>query len=367
LAPVAADPSDAGGLLRATVNNPPSRIRQAAMQFGDDPASLDSESELPDELTPEPIQEVVQPRTAARPTEQPSETYDGPTPGRRSPINYFIHERLEAIDAQLDEMLMRESSEWDFTSVENQYLELKERNNDQQYMKIIDGRLTRVARLMDLKQDHAELRALAEQTMRRDAELRARQEDIQRRIAARQSGQFVEPTGMLATQPSAMLAAGPNAVPIPNLMSGPVMSGPVMSGPVMSGPVMNVASGGVPNVAQSTGPQPYLMPQPNVASTGFPQTNTETTTAVAATTVSPPAYSGAGVVQRMPSPPGVPPQYVLAAPDGRVLAWLSVPVGTSLENWVGRPAGVVGPRGYRPEVRGDVINVQRLDAVQLSR
>ena len=76
-------------------------------------------------------------------------------------------------------------------------------------------------------------------------------------------------------------------------------------------------------------------------------------------------FDGAGVVQRAAKGSrGA--QYVLLAPNGRVLAYLQPGEGVNLEPWVGKPAGVSGPRNYQQELLADLIVVENLTAVRLS-
>jgi hypothetical protein len=79
-----------------------------------------------------------------------------------------------------------------------------------------------------------------------------------------------------------------------------------------------------------------------------------------------PKYDGAGIVERSAlARPGAP-RYVLLAPGGRVLAYLAPAPGVSLEAWVGRAAGVNGSRIRHPELKADLITVNRLAPVRLA-
>jgi hypothetical protein len=75
-------------------------------------------------------------------------------------------------------------------------------------------------------------------------------------------------------------------------------------------------------------------------------------------------FDGAGIVQRAAT--GARAQYVLLAPGGRVLAYLQPGDGVDLEPWIGKPAGVHGPRNYQRELLADMIVVHNLTAVRLS-
>ena len=78
-----------------------------------------------------------------------------------------------------------------------------------------------------------------------------------------------------------------------------------------------------------------------------------------------PAFDGAGIVQRMAkSFPGGP-QFVLLAPDGRMLSMLQPTQGVDLNRYVGRSMGIIGQRMHRDDWNTDVIVVRDLKPVQL--
>jgi hypothetical protein len=79
-----------------------------------------------------------------------------------------------------------------------------------------------------------------------------------------------------------------------------------------------------------------------------------------------PQLNGAGIVQRVSSPLGAS-RFVLLAPDGRLLAYLEAAEGVSLDQWIGRPAGLIGHRHKGGEGEVDQIRVQNLVPVQLAR
>jgi uncharacterized protein YgiM (DUF1202 family) len=79
-----------------------------------------------------------------------------------------------------------------------------------------------------------------------------------------------------------------------------------------------------------------------------------------------PRFDGAGIVQRAALNRRGAPQYVLVAPTGRVLAYLVPAPGVNLESWVGRAAGVIGSRLPHPELKSDLITVNRLTPVRLA-
>jgi hypothetical protein len=78
-----------------------------------------------------------------------------------------------------------------------------------------------------------------------------------------------------------------------------------------------------------------------------------------------PRFDGAGIVERSALTRRGMPRYVLLAPKGRVLAYLVPAPGVDLESWVGRAAGVNGSRLPHPELKSDLITVNRLTPVRL--
>jgi hypothetical protein len=79
-----------------------------------------------------------------------------------------------------------------------------------------------------------------------------------------------------------------------------------------------------------------------------------------------PRYDGAGIVDRSALTRRGAPRYVLLTPAGRVLAYLVPAPGVNLEAWVGRAAGVTGSRIPHPELKSDLITVNRLTPVRLT-
>jgi hypothetical protein len=79
-----------------------------------------------------------------------------------------------------------------------------------------------------------------------------------------------------------------------------------------------------------------------------------------------PRFDGAGIVERSALNRRGAPRYVLLAPTGRVLAYLVPAPGVSLEGWIGRAAGVNGSRIPHPELKSDLITVNRLTPVKLT-
>lgn len=77
-------------------------------------------------------------------------------------------------------------------------------------------------------------------------------------------------------------------------------------------------------------------------------------------------FDGAGIVQRSALDRRAGPKYALVAPSGKVTAYLVPAAGVDLEAWVGRSAGVSGPRAANPDLKADVITVRSLSPVRLA-
>jgi hypothetical protein len=78
-----------------------------------------------------------------------------------------------------------------------------------------------------------------------------------------------------------------------------------------------------------------------------------------------PQLNGAGILHRVQAPPGFPP-YILVAPNGRMLAYVDPAPGVSVEEWIGKPAGIIGRRSREDGYNMDVIRAQRVVPVRLS-
>ncbi|MBI3862167.1 MAG: hypothetical protein HY290_09760 [Planctomycetia bacterium] len=79
-----------------------------------------------------------------------------------------------------------------------------------------------------------------------------------------------------------------------------------------------------------------------------------------------PQFDGAGIVNRAALHRRGAPRYALLNQSGKVLAYLVPTPGVDLERWIGRAAGVTGPRAPNPELKADQITVNRLTPVQLT-
>jgi hypothetical protein len=79
-----------------------------------------------------------------------------------------------------------------------------------------------------------------------------------------------------------------------------------------------------------------------------------------------PRYDGVGIVERSALTRRGSPRYALLNQSGRVLAYLVPAPGVNLEGWVGRAAGITGSRVHHPELKSDLITVNRLTPVRIA-
>ncbi|TWT56715.1 Bacterial SH3 domain protein [Thalassoglobus neptunius] len=79
-----------------------------------------------------------------------------------------------------------------------------------------------------------------------------------------------------------------------------------------------------------------------------------------------PRLNGAGIVQPLNGSVGGP-SYALVAPNGKLLAYLELGPTVQIQQWVGKPSGIVGQRQFDPQYGTDVIKVQRVVPVRLTQ
>ena len=173
------------------------------------------------------------------------------------------------------------------------------------------------------------------------------------------------PPVVTTVAPSAGPMGGFAAGQVPVMANRPVGNAPfngqsLPGQPGLGQPAIGQPGLGQPGIGQSFAPQPGVA-NGSVASTGVPDPTGQQP--VSATVH---GFSGAGIVQKMrPIGPGMP-QHVLVAPSGRVLAFLQPTGNVNLDNHIGQPIGVVGPRVRRADLRGDLISVNDLSPVRLA-
>jgi hypothetical protein len=258
----------------------------------------------PSSATPPPEQDPFgESTTIVRERELVRETA-GPHIGSAAPGSAAA--RLEEIDRRYAEMTALDPSQWRLDDLERDYQALRG-EADPATQSIIDRRLAALQTRRRAIAEYQEFLRLTSETTQRDAQLLSLQ------------------TGR----------------PVTIMTSNPV----VQLGPPQTAPEPAAAPTGA-----TLGPTIEPLPEQTLpAGTNDPVT---------------PKLDGAGIVQRTGSPLGFV-QYVLIAPDGRLLAYLEPGEGVNLEPYVGQPTGVIGQRTYDGRFRADRIQVRRVTPVQL--
>jgi hypothetical protein len=252
-------------------------------------------------------------------------------------------EQLIEIDRRLREMVQSEPRLWELALIQQDYTQLGEQSTEIGIQRQIQQRLRSLQRYQKIQRDYQEFYQLTTAVRERDAQLLS----LQRQNANGQNpGELSSPVPIPETgfppndpfpgnTPTAPFDANGMAPPTSASTSQPVFSS---SSPQ---PVSN--SGRGPDAAQSA---PF---GPPAAATGPGERR----------------FAGAGLVSPVIVPRGAPPQWVLVAPDGRLLAHLQPSPGVQLTPWVNRAVGVIGQRSRPQNLSHDVIVVQGLQPVQL--
>lgn len=252
-------------------------------------------------------------------------------------------ERLMQLDERFLSLSRKPIEDWDLDTLSADYRRLREVADASQAASI-DQRLEALERRRQVWEEYQAFVRLTTETEQRDAALRAAQQG-----GVAPAGGVVPAGGI----PGGVVPAG-----------GVIPAGGVLpaGGVVPLGGVWSPESGVTPAAAQKES----LAPVPGTSTATPLHTPAPVEAGPPAEGVSLPPLSGAGLVQRLPQPVGGGFTHALVDPRGKVLAVLHAGPGTNLEAHVGRSVGVVGPRGFDPRLRTDVIQVHRLVPVQLA-
>ncbi|WP_437204947.1 SH3 domain-containing protein [Planctomicrobium sp. SH664] len=227
------------------------------------------------------------------------------TPSQKKISDEF--DLLSKIDQDYSDMVAKPASEWVLDPIIARYEQLKA-SASPQIVAMIDQRMPVVQKRQEIAGHYQRFLKVAAETSERDAQL-------------------------LGTQASFQQAEAP-VVENPQ----PAMAMPLQETPRMLSPA----------AATSHPIAPASATQPAASPTGKSK------------------FSGAGMVQQVLPTPGLPP-YVLVAPDGRFLAFLKPAEGVAMDEWIGKAAAMTGPRAFDNAVGGDVIQVESVSAVQLTK
>ncbi len=212
-------------------------------------------------------------------------------------------QKLSAIDLRFREMVQQDPPTWNLDSLEEDYEQLDADIGQPWMATEIGRRLDAVKRYRKTHKDYVEFFKITSEAKQRDAQLALQQAQFQ--------GQA--PTQRLASTNADLQ---PTPQPQPSVPAG--------------------------------------QPQPQPPSPSAPQQDAAA-----------PAFDGAGIVQKLASTFPGGPQYVLIAPDGRMLSFLQPGPGVNLGRYNGRSMGIIGQRSRREEWNADVITVRSLQPVQL--
>ena len=215
-------------------------------------------------------------------------------------------QRLATVDQHLQDMLKRETRDWDFTAIE---AELHDLQTNDATSAAAARRLASLGKYKQVKADYDSFARIMEETSRRDAELAAAQQ-------ARQAPGTVTPV----TRPQ-------TSTPSNNFKSAPLTN---------SNGQNQIAAPG-----RSTAPAIQSRPAPTKG-----------------------RFGGAGIIQRSGANQSGLPKYVLVHPNGQRLAYLQGD-GVDLDKYVGESMGLDGERTYRPELKSDLMIVKSLQPVKL--
>lgn len=230
------------------------------------------------------------------------------------------NERLRALDAQLREIVQRDTAQWDFARLQQEYQELKNQTTDSTIARQVEGRFATLQRYEAIRAEYAEFLRLTSESDRRDAEL----------AAALQQVQFeppkVQPNGG-GTQPP---TTPPSIAPAP--------------------PAASPEEGVI--VPAHPGPGAFAVPTP-APDLFFGRSDV-------------PRFDGAGILQRAAVTVPGQPRYVLLAPNGQVLAYVDAFPGVELERYVGQSIGVYGKRHYRRDLQCQFLHAHAVTPVRLT-
>ncbi len=215
---------------------------------------------------------------------------------------------LRQLDEQMQNMLTQNPGAWSLEAMEQAYRELQA-SASPGVASMVEARLETLAARQKIKAEYDAFVQVTTQTEMRDAEL------------------------LTLQNPS---------IPTVSLETGPVQLGQPQAIPAQLGQSVGIEQQTFPDEPQLASPPIAEMQQADVTE-----------------------LDGAGIIARLPRPqPGVPP-HALVTPDGRLLAYLHADQGVNLDAYLGQSVGVIGKRTHEPQLRSDVIVVQRLTPVRL--
>jgi len=230
----------------------------------------------------------------------------GPQVGSTATGN--VAAKLEQLDRRYADMMSLDPGQWRLDELEQSYLALRA-EADPVTQTIIDKRIAALQTRRRALAEYQDFLRLTSETTQRDAQL-----------LSLQTGR---PATIMTSNPTVQFGA---PQPAPQPTPAPGASG------VTIGPTIEP----IPDQPLPSGTQDPVTPK----------------------------LDGAGIVQRVGNPYGFV-QYILIAPDGRLLAYLEPAEGMNLEQYIGQSMGIIGQRSFDPRYRADKIEVRQVTPVQL--
>ncbi len=234
---------------------------------------------------------------------------------------------LDQLDARFREIIKRDTQQWSFQKLRQDYLQLQNQTQLPGLAGQIDLRLAAVQRYQTIKNEYDAFIRLTSETNKRDSQLLT----MQRKVPVPNASL---PGSSVRNTPSRPAGRPP---------SGKIQPIPEPALPRDRTPTTNQAG-------------PTLRPQRNLPRQTAPQRNT---------TRRPPRFEGAGVIYRSATTFSGAPQHVLLAPNGRILAYLQGGRGVNLDRYLGQAMGLNGRRWHRNDLQSDFMIVDRLTPVRL--
>lgn len=271
---------------------------------------------------------------------------------------------LAALDEEFARLMDLEDGPQDFTALEAGYREARAKASNPGTQRLIDRRL---ATIRSLTQEAAaakvfgdgpeQMAAEQDEAQRRDAELAAKQAEIEARLAGLEQ-RFAAPRPQ-QSQPQPLPADAWQPQPVPQPAPGIALP---QRSPAVTAPS---AEHGVVQSSYETGRPPAPLPklESQLQPAPHAQVPAQMIPQQMMTRKLHPRFDGAGIVQTAPA--GSPAPYLLTARDGRVLAFLLPQPGVNLQSFVGKPVGIHGARAFSPQIRADEIRVTGLEPVRL--
>jgi hypothetical protein len=283
---------------------------------------------------------------------------------------------LRTLDRDLEGLALAEPTDWPLDELADEYRRLRAANPSMGRQ--IDVRIAQIERMRLVKEQYGDYVRLTSATDSRDAELLAKHAVPAAMPQTQQAaGPTLAPPMLLAAEPQESATPLPPPAPPaegrPQIQGGPpyATTGIVNAAPAAPAQASTVsmaeerdASGPLLLAPEAEAPAPALAGPAPARLVAAPQPLPAAAKPAPAAPNGPRRFDAVGVVQKAVDPHPEAPQYVLVAPNGRILVYLREQPGISLEKFVGHPMGVDGARHKHPELTTPMIVVDRLTPVR---